>query len=165
MKIAPAKVLLLLSMISAPAQGFGQVAEIGPSITVTTSCEAMVPAYCQGAFGFRVSATGEWRAGPSPDGRSSAGRLTRAERAHLRSAIEQALHGRTTAVEGCPPRPMMIPGVAETLTVANRGRKIVLRGAGGKIDPLCGAVTSANAALFSFVDSLMRRYYPRPFDL
>src|SRR5215472_3654506 len=163
MKIGLAKPLLLFSTVSMPAQGFGQIAEIVPSITVTTSCEAVAPAYCQGAFGFYVSTTGEWRAGPDPDGRSTAGRLTQAERSRLRSAIERAIHSGESGAHDCPPHPMMVPGVRETLTIANRGRKIVLRGAGGKIDPLCGAATSANVELFALVDSLMQRYYPRPF--
>jgi hypothetical protein len=164
MKIRTAILLLGLTTISAPTRGFGQIAQNGPSITVTTTCEAMEAAYCQGAFGFRVTTNGEWRAGPSPDGRSRVGRLTQAERSRLRSSIEQALHSGIPASQNCPPHPMIIPGVMETLTIANRGQRVVLRGVGGKIDPLCSAVTSANATLFSFVDSLMRRYYPTPFN-
>ena len=45
------------------------------SVTIRTTCEAMLPAYCQGKYGFQVMVNGEWRAGPDPGGRSVSGRF------------------------------------------------------------------------------------------
>jgi hypothetical protein len=133
------------------------------SIILTTTCEAMVPAYCQGAFGFRLSVTGAWQAGPSPEGRLIAGRLTRLEQSHLDATVDQVLNRRPISTQQCPSRPTSIPGVTETLIISDVMQRIILRGSSGKIDPYCGASTPLNAALFRFVDRLMRRYYPKPF--
>jgi hypothetical protein len=159
-----ATVLVCVSAFFLAAHAVTKEAAEAASIALTTTCEAMVPAYCQGAFGFRLSATGAWQAGPSPDGRLSAGRLTRLEQSRLEAAVDQVLNRRPTSTEQCPSRPTSIPGVTETLIISDVMGRIVLRGSAGKIDPSCGAATRVNAALFGLVDSLMRRYYPKPFN-
>jgi hypothetical protein len=149
---------LMLMITQASAQGSTAV----ESISVTTTCEAMVPAFCQGAFGFQISANGEWQAGPSPEGRTSSGRLAESEWSRLQATGERALQSEALETKECQPRPRL-PGVMETVTVAAQTRNITLYGLGGKLDPACGAATSAEAELFGIADQLMRRYYPRPF--
>jgi hypothetical protein len=73
-----------------------------------------------------------------------------------------ALQGREPESGGCSAHPSIPPGVAETVVVGSDERRITLRGAGGKLDPACGATSSAAAVLFEIVDEVMRNYYPRP---
>jgi hypothetical protein len=132
-------------------------------ITVHVTCEAMVPAYCQGGYGFAATSSGAWRAGPDPRGRLLAGRLSETERQKLQAAAERVLRGPTGPAH-CRPG-FAIPGVREGVTVAARGRTIELWGAGGRLVPSCAPDDGASERrkLFALADELMRRYYPRPF--
>jgi hypothetical protein len=132
-------------------------------VTVSTSCEAMVPAYCQGRFGFRITDDGAFDVGPEPNGRSVSGHLRDAERRALRSAAAQMLAGISALSVECNIRPE-IPGVGETIEVSANGRTVVLRGSGGRLGRDCAPGDAmADAKLFRLVDGLMRRYYPHPF--
>lgn len=132
------------------------------SVRVEVSCEATVPAYCQGRFGFSVGGDGVWRAGPRPDGQVVSGRLPAAEARRLDAAARGALRAAEQAAPACPVLGP-IPGVGERVTVAARDRTLVLNGAGGQLDPRCSPHLAEYAALFGLADELMRRYYPRPF--
>src|SRR5271165_2641770 len=88
-----------------------------PTVTVSTSCEAMVPAYCQGRFGFRVTADGAFLVGPEPTGRSVSGHLRNAESRALRSAATQVLAGINALLVECHIRPA-VPGVGERVDVS-----------------------------------------------
>jgi hypothetical protein len=134
------------------------------TVTVATHCEAMVPAYCQGKFGFRITVDGSFVAGPDPLGRSVSGGLGNVEAQELRSAAEQVLEGVNARSAECHIRPE-IPGVDETVVVLGKGRTVVLRGAGGQIGRECGPGDAvADARLFEMADRLMRNYYPKPFS-
>ena len=133
------------------------------SVAVSTSCEAMVPAYCQGRFGFRTMADGAFVVGPEPGGRSLSGYLREAERRALRSAAEQVLAGISALSDECHIRPE-IPGVGERVVVLAQRRTVVLRGTGGRLGRGCALGDAmADAKLFTLADRLMRRYYPNPF--
>ena len=152
---------ILLFMLLMITQASAQGPTAMESVSVTTTCEAMPPALCQGAFGFQISANGEWRAGPSPEGRTSTGRLAESEWSHLQAAAERALQSGASETKECKPRPRL-PGVMETVIVADQTHSVTLYGFGGKLDPACGGATSAEAELFRIADQLMRHYYPRP---
>jgi hypothetical protein len=132
-------------------------------VKVSTSCEAMVPAYCQGRFGFRVTGDGAFLVGPGPNGRSVSGQLRDAESRALRSAAARVLAGVSAWSAECNIRPE-IPGVGERVDVSVNGRTVVLRGGGGRLGRGCAPGDAmADARLFKLVHRLMRRYYPDPF--
>lgn len=132
-------------------------------VTVSTSCEAMVPAYCRGRFGFRVTGDGAFLVGPEPNGRSVSGHLQNVESRRLRSAATRVLAGINARSVECNIRPE-IPGVSENVDLSANGRTVVLRGGGGRLGPGCAPGDAmADARLFRLVDRLMRRYYPYPF--
>jgi hypothetical protein len=123
----------------------------------------MVPAYCQGRFGFRVTGDGAFLVGPEPNGRSVSGHLRDAESRALRSAAAQMLAGVSASSVECNILPE-IPGVGESVNVSAKGRAVVLRGSGGRLGRGCTTGDAmADARLFRLVDRLMRRYYPDPF--
>jgi hypothetical protein len=133
------------------------------TVTVSTSCEAMVPAYCQGRFGFRATADGAFLVGPEPNGRSVSGHLRDAERRALRSVAAQVLAGINASSVECHVRPE-IPGVGESVKISAHGRTVVLRGSGGRLGRGCAPGDAvADARAFIVADQLMRRYYPNPF--
>ena len=132
------------------------------SVTVQTSCEAMLPAYCQGKYGFQVMENGEWRAGPGPGGRSFSGRLSKKENRALWEAAELLLGSSARQPAECREREA-IPGVRESVTVRIEERGVTLQGAGGELNPLCPPEHMPAAKLFARADELMRRYNPRPF--
>ena len=133
------------------------------SVAVSTSCEAMVPAYCQGRFGFRTTADGAFIGGPAPDGRLVSGYLREGESRALRSAARQVLAGINALSVECHISPE-IPGVEESVVVLAQDRTVVLHGAGGLLGRGCAPGDAmADARLFALADRLMRRYYPNPF--
>jgi hypothetical protein len=107
-----------------------------PVVTVNARCEAMVPAYCQGAYGFQVSGDGLWMAGPDPSGFSISGHLSKTESRRLRHAANQILHKLVTPSSDCE-RDEQIPGVGESVTVRGQQRSMKLEGAGGRLNPSC----------------------------
>lgn len=158
---------LLVAACAIFVPGYGRVyatpADQSPTVVVSTSCEAMVPDYCRGKFGFRVTSDGAWQVGPGPGGRSLAGHLREAERLALQSATARVLDSIPTSSVECHVRPA-IPGVGESVMVSTQARTVVFRGAGGWLDRACApGDATADARLFALADWLMRRYYPRPF--
>jgi hypothetical protein len=133
-----------------------------PLVSVNTHCEVMVPAYCRGAYGFEVSEDGRWLAGPDPSGYSVSGRLSKRESRQLQSAAKRILGKPAKPPSDCVPN-QQIPGVGESVTVRGQQRSMKLEGAGGRLNPLCARGDRSAAQLFALADSLMRRYYPRPF--
>jgi hypothetical protein len=166
--IAQSRAALLLPAACAIfAQDNGRVhaapADQLPTVAVSASCEAIVPVYCRGRFGFQMTSAGTWLVGPAPGGRSLAGHLREAERRALQSATARVLDSIPTSYVECHVRPA-IPGVGESVTISTQARTVVLRGAGGWLDHDCApGDATADARLFALADRLMRRYYPRPF--
>jgi len=141
----------------------GLAAGAGPVVTVRVSCEAMVPAYCRGHYGFEVSGDGVWRVGPRPDGQVLSGRLPAPEAQRLRAAAERALRRATDQPPTCAVVGP-IPGAGERVTVTDHQRTVALSGIGGRLDASCSPRGGTEyAALFALADRLMRRYYPHPF--
>ena len=136
--------------------------DVAPLLIVQTSCEAMVPAYCRGRYGFQVNRNGKWLAGPDPSGFSVSGRLSKRESRRLRRAVDHVLGSPARQPSDCDRR-QAIPGVGETVTVQGRERAVKLQGAGGQLNPSCAPGHPSAAELFALADALVRRYYPRPF--
>lgn len=133
-----------------------------PLLTVQTHCEAMVPAYCRGRFGFRVTRDGKWLAGPDPSGFSVFGHLSKDESRRLRRVAAQVLGSPARPPADCEAR-QPIPGVDEIVTVQGPERVVKLEGAGGQLNPSCAPGLASAAELFALADALVQRYYPQPF--
>lgn len=151
-----------LPSFAQPQRGVSVLPRAGASVTIRTTCEAMLPAYCQGKYGLQIMANGEWRAGPDPGGRSFSGRLSKKENHALWEAAERLLGSLAGQPAECREREA-IPGVRESVTVRIEEREATLQGAGGELNPSCPPEHMAAAKLFARADALMRRYYPRPF--
>lgn len=133
------------------------------AVTVSTSCEAMVPAYCQGRFGFRITADSAFLVGPDPDRRSVSGHLRKVEGDALHSTAKRVLAGINARSVECHILPE-IPGVTETVVILAQERTVILRGAGGRLGHGCAPGDAvADARLFALADRLMQHYYPKPF--
>jgi hypothetical protein len=164
-RISMILVIEVACAISPRYRGRVEAAQLDRALTVTvvTSCEAMVAAYCRGRFGFRVTADGVFLVGPEPNGRSISGHLRDAESRALRSAAAQVLAGINALSVECHIRPEL-PGVGESVEVSANGRTVMLRGDGGRLGRSCAPGDAmADAKLFKLADWLMRSYYPVPF--
>jgi hypothetical protein len=159
MKIKGLACLLILGSTVLP-----RAQDLQISVTVRTTCEAMIQRYCQGAFGFNISPEGHWRAGPDPaSGRIQEGQITSEELLPLRITTDRVFSLDAVQRQNCSIRPIL-PGVSETVVLMVPSQwAVTLRGEGGKIDPSCGAANSDYGVTFNLADELMRRYYPRPF--
>ena len=137
--------------------------DLSPTVSVTTTCEAMISKYCKGAFGYTIAANGSWTAGPDPaTGRAYNGELTSQEWSELRNLVKHFFAAKPNTNYTCPVRPI-VPGISETIIVKVPGEPdVTLRGLGGKIDLNCGAAVSGSP-LFKKSDELMQRYYPEKF--
>lgn len=138
---------------------------MGPwTIVVKTTCEAMSPAYCRGAYGFEITSDGAFAAGPGASGRRIEGRLDPASLTNLMRATERVLADPGARETPCGPI-HGIPGVSETVSIAAAGRTLVLRGASGVLDLRCVSGNVADLeALFGTAHQAMSRHYPSPFD-
>jgi hypothetical protein len=136
----------------------------GVTVEVRTSCEAMAPNSCQGVYGFTIQPDGTYVSGPSPEGRTSAGRLAPSESEALQGLAQRVLLEFDDQAATCAPRVSAIPGVSESIVVSGGGKRIDLHGMAGVLDSRCAAVGAReSAALFKQVHNLMSRHYPRPF--
>ena len=153
-------VALTLAMLGArPAD-----AAEGATIEIRTSCEAMAPNSCQGAYGFNIQPDGSFVSGPSPGGRTAGGRLPPSDSRSLQDLAQRVLHDFDDPDGTCAARVSAIPGVSEALEVSGGGKTIVLHGMAGVIDSHCVATGAREAAaLFKQAHDLMSRHYPRPF--
>jgi hypothetical protein len=131
----------------------------GVIVRVDTTCEAMAPDACLGAYGFRIAATGAYVAGPSPDGRARNGQAAESQ---LFMLARRALADPAKSAAACPALGP-IPGTRETVTVSLNETTLVLKGDSGIIDKRCGETASHLAELFRAADAAMRRHYPVPF--
>lgn len=127
-------------------------------VSVVASCEAMLKEYCLGAYGFRITESGVFIAGPSPEGRARNGRAVETP---LFGLARRALADPANSSVTCPMLGL-VPGTRETVTVSLKDKTLVLRGEAGTLDARCGGSTDILAELFKAADAAMRRYYPAP---
>ena len=134
------------------------------TIVVKTTCEAMLPAYCQGAYGFEIASEGAFTVGPSAAGRRLNGVLDSASLTNLARAVEQVLADPDARETPCGVI-RAIPGVSETVSISADNRTLVLKGSSGALDPRCVSGNfAALQALFSAAHQAMSRHYPSPFE-
>lgn len=125
-------------------------------VEVRTTCELIPDARCKGKYGFSISSNGEWTAGSGAGQSVVTGQTTKGELAHLRQFAADLRAG----AANCEARPLSPPGVSETVIVKKGDEELVLRGAGGRLQPNCGAPASAAGRLFAFASQIMEKYYP-----
>jgi hypothetical protein len=162
--IGPRRHWLALAILAA-ASGIGKAHAMGSwTIVVKTTCEAMSPAYCRGAYGFEITFDGAFTAGPSASGRRIEGRLDPASLTNLMRVTERVLADPDARETSCGPI-HGIPGVSETVSIAAAGRTLALRGATGVLDQRCVSGNVADLeALFAAAHQAMSRRYPSPFE-
>ena len=153
-------IALILAMVGArPAN-----AAEGVTIELRTTCEAMAPTSCQGAYGFKIRPDGSFLSGPSPKGHTFGGRLPPSDSGPIQEFAQRVLNEFEDPGATCAARVSSIPGVSEALEVSGGGKTIALHGAAGVMDPRCAATGARDAAtLFKRAHDLMLRHYPRPF--
>jgi len=176
MTLIRASVTLALIAVGAAACGESTPSSIGTSFlrsggdwsaaSETAECEALVPAYCQGAYGFAIRVDGSWTAGPSPANAVMSGRLTSDELSALAADIK-ALAASTpdscTSVANHATGAPTIPGVRTIVALStSSGRQLQV---GGPVDLLSSACPGSQASLvmWSEFQTLLGKYYPRPF--
>jgi len=135
------------------------------SMSEATSCEVLVPANCSGLYGFTISNSGAFTAGPSPTGQKVVGDITASEMATLSSAANSY----TTSVTGIGPCQInpAPTGASDVITMTATGANInvYLAGTtGDTVNFICvSADAGATSALVSAFQALRLKYYPNPF--
>jgi hypothetical protein len=153
-------IALILAMVGAR---LADAAE-GVTIEIRTTCEAMAPTSCQGAYGFKIRPDGSFVSGPSPNGRTFSGRLPPSDSGSIEELAQQVLKEFEDPGATCAARVSAIPGVSEALEVSGSGKTITMHGAAGVMDSRCAATGARDAAaLFKRAHDLMSRHYPHPF--
>ncbi len=156
-------VIVGLSALALLACGMASDPPAWKQVFEQTTCEAMVPASCSGAYGFTVDSAGNYTAGPSPDGITRKGSLTSAESAALNTAASAYLDsvGESTPCQVQP----SVPGVSDVVRIVNsRNTTIDVFEKGLQTIGNCvTADTSKAAALTAQVQQLRQKYYPVPF--
>ena len=149
-----ALVLAACGSPSAPDSSWVQVSE-------HTTCEALAPQYCTGAFGFSVRSDGRFTVGPSESGTTLTGSITDPERV-LISADAAQLSTSLTTTPTCDPAPTP-PGVGDRVDLTDsRAGTVAVYEVG--IGSVCYRARREQATkLHADLAGLMTKYYPRPF--
>ena len=131
----------------------------------TAECEAVVPAYCQGAYGFAIRVDGSWTAGPSPANAMASGTLTGDELNTLAAdinALAANTPGSCTSVANHTSGAPTIPGVRSVIALStSNGRQLEVGGPGDLLSSACRG-SQASLAMWSEFQTLLGKYYPRP---
>jgi hypothetical protein len=146
----------------------GMTDPVGPNggwvqVKEQTTCEALAPAYCVGAFGFTVQNDGRFTVGPAEDGSTLNGALSESERAQLSS--DAALVGADLAGSPqCDPG-TAVAGVSDEVDLLDaRIGSVRVFDLGGTVGRTCYRGGRDHAIqLHTDLATLMSRYYPRPF--
>ena len=141
---------------SSPSQTWAQVKE-------QTSCEALNPADCTGAYGFLVTSDGHWASGPSPSGATRTGALTQGEKEQISAdaSLVAAGLGGSAVCE----RSQTVPGVADAVDLMDSLHGLTrVFDLGGTPGNTCYRGGRDRAIqLHNDLATLMGKYYPRPF--
>jgi hypothetical protein len=155
--VAAAGILPLFACgMTAPSGGWSQVKE-------QTTCEALAPAFCVGAFGFTVQNDGRFTVGPADDGSMVSGALSASERAQVASdvaLVSADLAGASQCDGGGA-----VPGVSDKVDLVDvTAGTVRVFDLGGTVGSTCYRGGRDNAVrLHTDLSALMSRYYPRPF--
>lgn len=132
------------------------------SVREQTQCEAMNPAACVGAYGFKVNADGTYLAGPSPSGRAVSGQISEQELASLSPfVIADIASSSTSACEAST----HLPGSADKVRVVESNKSFYdsysYIGTTGQI--CYRGDRSVAFELHNQLHFLMMKYYPANF--
>ena len=133
------------------------------SISEQTKCEALNPNACSGLYGFTITSTGQFVAGPSPGGAVSRGSITADESIRLLIAADEFLSS-ITSTAACPLGPIT-PGVGDGISIIGAAGEsfIVLS---SNVSPPGNCVIAnpqKTTTLATLVQQLRLKYYPLPF--
>ncbi len=127
-------------------------------VTEQTSCEAMVPSYCRGLYGFTVMNDGRYTVGPDPTGAQVSGSLTDSERSRI-SADAALVAGGLGASQECDGAGT-VPGVGDHVDLMN-SRGVVSRVFELGVRSTCYRGGRGRAIqLQADLQALMAKYYP-----
>ena len=129
-------------------------------VTETTACEALVPAFCVGVYGFTVTSDGRYTVGPASDGTTLQGALTDAERARI-SADAAPLAASPGGAEVCDSTGS-VPGVGDSIDLTD-SRDVVTRVYELGVKTCYRGGRAQVVQLHTDLKALMARYYPQPF--
>jgi hypothetical protein len=126
-----------------------------------TTCEALNPRLCTGAFGFTVQSDGNFIVGPADDGATVTGSITESERAQLANDAARVSASLTTT-PACDPT-FAIAGVSDRIDfVDSRAGTVPVYEL--RVGSVCYRAGREQAmALHTDLAGLMGKYYPRPF--
>jgi hypothetical protein len=126
-----------------------------------TTCEALIPASCLGAAGFRVSVDGSWTAGPSATGDIRRGTVTAEERVRLATDVLQISVGAARECDAAG----NVPGATDVvdLTLTQLGPLRVYEKGTVPNQTCYRGGRAAAARLHDDLSALMLKYYPQPF--
>jgi hypothetical protein len=130
-------------------------------VTEHTTCEALRPQFCLGAFGFTVQNDGHFTVGPGEGGTMVTGTVTEAERARL--GVDAALVSATlTTSATCEPT-QTVPGISDRVdfTDSRVGSVAVYEVGVGSVCYRAGR--DQTVKLHTDLAALMAKYYPSPF--
>jgi hypothetical protein len=142
---------------AAPSSGWVQVKE-------QTTCEALAPAHCVGAFGFTVQNDGRFTVGPADDGSTLNGALSDPERTQISSDVALVVGADLTGSPQCDPA-TAVAGISDEVDLLDaRIGPVRVFDLGGTVGRTCYRGGRDRAIqLHTDLTALMSRYYPRPF--
>ncbi len=134
------------------------------SISERTSCEALNPSSCSGLYGFTIANSGQFVAGPSPDGVVTRGSITANELDALLLAANQFLSS-ITSTAACPLAPIT-PGVGDGISILTAsGQSFVVLSSNASPSGNCVIADPQKATMLATtVQQLRLKYYPLPFS-
>ncbi len=131
-------------------------------LKLATTCEALNPRFCAGAYGFAVQNDGHFTVGPAPDGTTSAGSIAASERAQLDqdlAAVIPSLGAATQCDAGTA-----VAGISETLELQlSDGSSAAVVASQGPGTKCYRGGRDAAVRLDSDFRTIMTRHYPLPF--
>jgi hypothetical protein len=136
------------------------------TVRESTFCEAMPPQNCVGEFGFTVDGSGNFTAGPSPAGTTITGTLTPEELASLQSALAPVVQ--SSVLECRVIHPPFTIGTSDILLTLSDGSTVPVANdtfdSQKGLNEVCFRNGEAGSKpLRDRLDSLLVKYYPRPF--
>ena len=129
-------------------------------VTEKTACEALVPAYCVGLYGFTVTSDGRYTVGPADGGAKLEGSLADKERVLIASDAD-ALATNLGAAEVCDSSGT-VPGVGDSVDLTD-SRNVVTRVYALGLTTCYRGGRAQATQLHKDLAGLMAQYYPRPF--
>jgi hypothetical protein len=142
----------------APARGAWQ------SVNESTQCEALLPAFCVGLYGFSIDHQGQYTAGPSPAGHTVTGALTADEFTVLNRAAQAVAGSALTQPLACD-QTGPVPGASDQimLTGIEGQASVIYRSQGGRRSTCYAGGKHQAQRLHDALHTLMLKYYPSPF--